>query len=104
MNKRFRAKNRSLRFQNRSGRINTTSTLSQFEERKDRQFFIKIGKTAAINAINENKALGIPVTFLDGDTVFEMGNAGKIAIRQLTPSQPRKYSKGTILHVPKRSR
>jgi hypothetical protein len=80
--------------------------LSDYEEKDDRTFFTEIGKQAAINAINENKAMNIPVTFMeDGWVVRRMpeGNIEKIV--EIEPKagifRERKLTKGTVLHVKK---
>jgi hypothetical protein len=80
--------------------------LSDYEEKNDRTFFTEIGRQAAINAINENKAMNIPVTFMeDGWVVRRMpqGNIEKIVEIQSKAgvSRERKLTKGTVLHVKK---
>lgn len=80
--------------------------LSDYEEKDDRTFFTEIGRQAAINAINENKAMNIPVTFMeDGWVVRRMpgGNIEKIVEIELGRAsfRERKLTKGTVLHVKK---
>lgn len=69
-------------------------------------FIEAAGKRAATNAINENKALGIPVTFLkDGWVVRRMPDGHIEKIKQVQeaalPTRERKLRKGMILHVKK---
>ena len=78
--------------------------LSDVEEIKDRTFFFKIAKDAATNAVNENKALHIPITFLqDGWIVRRMPNGNIEKIQQVKVNEgayrKRKLTKGTILSV-----
>jgi hypothetical protein len=97
--------NRSQRF---AGRIKATrefGNLGQLEEKADISFFIKIGKSAAHNAINENKAMGIAITYLDGNSVVKKQPDGAIQVkRQLTPVAHRKFAKGTVLNVATKKR
>jgi hypothetical protein len=86
-------------------RIQFYTDLSQIEEQKDTHFLHLIGRQAAINALNENKALGIPVTFWqDGQVVTRHGD-GSITIVQRsshssvhTPAR-RVFKKGTVIHI-----
>lgn len=77
--------------------------LSDIEEEKDRSFFVAVGVQAAANAINENRAMNIPVTFMeDGWVVRRMpqGNIERIAkIDRPDFGRDRKLTKGTVLHV-----
>ena len=78
--------------------------LSQLEDSSDRSIFSEILERAAINAVNENKAMGIPVTFMqDGWVVSRMpdGTIRKISEIETGPVRERKLTKGTILHVKK---
>lgn len=80
--------------------------LSDIEETRDRTFFIKIGKDAAANAVNENKAMHIPITFLQGDWIVRRMPSGEIEkIHQIKKesdtSRKRKLTKGSVLHVKK---
>lgn len=75
---------------------------SEVEEQKDSSKLMEIGNRAAINAINENKALKLPLTYIkDGWVIREYpdGHVERIEeIKQLlTPSV--KFKKGTALHV-----
>ena len=68
--------------------------------------FSEIGKLAATNAINENKALGIPVTFLQGEWVVRRMPDGSIERLERIPPASGKMregllKKGTVLHVRK---
>jgi hypothetical protein len=52
--------------------------LSHYEDNNNNSFLDKAGQEAAKNAINENKALGLPITyFKDGWVVREMAD-GKV--------------------------
>lgn len=78
--------------------------LSDFEETADRSFFLKVGQTAANNAVNENKAMRIPITFLQDGCVVRRMPAGDIEkVCEVTVSnksfKKRRIAKGTILHV-----
>jgi hypothetical protein len=76
--------------------------LSDFEETADRSFFLKVGNDAATNAVNENKALRIPITFfLDGWIVRRMptGDIQRIIEVKSVRTKNRRIAKGTILHV-----
>ena len=88
-----------------SSKINSSRfvDLSEFEDAVDRSFFIEVGKNAAKNAVNENKALRIPITFLlDGWIVRRMptGELQKvIEVKTGNRIKNRKIAKGTILHA-----
>jgi len=78
--------------------------LSDFEENASHDFIVDVGRQAATNAINENKAMNIPVTFLkDGWVVRRMpkGNIEKVikVDSQTGIVRQRKLTKGTVLHV-----
>ncbi|QEH40683.1 hypothetical protein [Chitinophaga sp. XS-30] len=77
--------------------------LSAMEEFMDRSFFREIGIKAATNAVNENKAMGIPVTFLQDDWVVRRMPEGNIEkVTRVSGSDRIKYrqlKKGTVLHV-----
>ncbi len=77
--------------------------LSEFEDAVDRSFFIEVGKNAAKNAVNENKALRIPITFLlDGWVVRRMpaGDIQKVVeVKNDKGIKKRRIPKGTILNV-----
>jgi len=77
--------------------------LSDFEDAADRSFFVRIGQDAAKNAINENKAFCLPITFfLDGWVVQRMPNGDIQKVIEVKTSDRTKYrriAKGTVLHV-----
>ncbi|WP_315821299.1 hypothetical protein [Paraflavitalea speifideaquila] len=78
--------------------------LSDFEETADRSFFQNVGQTAAKNAVNENKAMRIPITFLqDGWIVRRMPTGDIQKIFEVAASyktfKRRRIAKGTILHA-----
>ncbi|HTI10760.1 MAG TPA: hypothetical protein VL832_19455 [Puia sp.] len=80
--------------------------LSDFEGKKDHTFLIEIGRQAATNAVNENKAMDIPITFLkDGWVIRRMPNGEIVKVAKLDPQtktiRQRKFTKGTVLHVKK---
>ncbi|MRG48744.1 hypothetical protein GFS24_26770 [Chitinophaga sp. SYP-B3965] len=67
------------------------------------------GRRAATNAVNENRALGIPVTFTkDGWVVRRMPDGHIERIKPIEgatgPIRERKLRKGMILHVKKATR
>lgn len=71
-------------------------------------FFSKIGQSAATNAINENKAMKLPVTYMkNGWVVREMpgGNVERIAqvTGIATNDREKKLTKGTVIHAKKRT-
>lgn len=71
-----------------------------FEEEKGKIFFAEVGKRATINAVNENKALGIPVTFLKDGKILTKQPDGEIVVEgELTNVPARRLKKGTVLHV-----
>lgn len=74
--------------------------LSAYEDSPGCEFFSIIGKRAATNAINENKALGLPWTYLKDNWVvreFPDGTVEKIVAVDLSPL--RKFEKKILLHV-----
>ncbi len=80
--------------------------LSDFEDGHDRQFLVQVGRDAASNAINENKAMNLPVTYLkDGWVVSRMPDGRIERISEIKKSvgvaSERKLTKGTVLHVKK---
>jgi hypothetical protein len=78
--------------------------LGDYEETVDRSFFKNVGQAAAQNAVNENKAMSLPITFLlDGWIVQRMPTG---AIRKIVEVKTgnRKIAKGTILHVKRSDR
>ncbi len=79
-------------------------SLSQIEDLDDAGFLEKIAQNAAMNAINENKALNIPITVLENGWVVRKTATGEtIKIskipQQIDEKSERKLTKGTILHV-----
>lgn len=69
-------------------------------------FIEAAGKRAAANAVNENRAMGIPVTFIeDGWVVRRMPDGHIERIKQVAGAagriRERKLRKGMILHVKK---
>lgn len=82
------------------------SDLSYFEETGDPDFITKIGIRAGTNAINENKAMNLPITYMaDGWVVQRMPEGEVVRIAEIKTSKEvtrnRKLTKGTILHVKK---
>jgi hypothetical protein len=76
--------------------------LSDLEEKGFEVMFANIGRRAAINAINENKALGIPVTFWqDGWVVRRMPDGSIERLQQAAQVREKQFRKGTVLHVRK---
>ena len=76
-----------------------------FEETKDKTFLVTIARSAAFNAINENKALGIPTTYLHGNKVIiKQADGIERTVRELSVIGQRKFIKGTVLHVRKATR
>ncbi|HVI44740.1 MAG TPA: hypothetical protein VM802_07715 [Chitinophaga sp.] len=77
------------------------------EEQTDRSLLKEAGRRAAFNAINENKAMGIPITFLrDGWVVRKMPDDTIVKVKQILTSdiKTRDFKKGTVLHVKKTNR
>lgn len=99
---------KSMRYQSRDARIGGFVDLSDYEEAPDRSFFIKIGLSAANNAVNENKAMRIPITFfLDGWIVRRMPSGQIEKVYEVTQgkiNKKRRIAKGTILHVSRSAR
>ena len=86
--------------------ISDYSDLSQFEEQADKSFLQAIGIRAAANAVNENKAMGIPVTFWQNGQVVRRMPDGEVtplqsssAISEASEIKGRQLKKGAILHV-----
>lgn len=81
---------------------------TDYEEQAPRGFFEEIGRRAATNAINENRAMNLPVTMMkDGWVVREFpdGKLERISQIQATSSdiyRHRKLVKGTIIYVNKK--
>jgi hypothetical protein len=82
-------------------------SLSQVEDLNDRAFLTTIAKNAARNAINENRAMNIPVTVMENGWVVRKTAAGTteriVKVDTLnTPKRERTLTKGTVLHVKNR--
>jgi len=86
-----------------SSKLNSSIDLSDFEEAADRSFFLKVGQDAAKNAVNENKAMRLPITFfLDGWIVQRLPNGDiqkVVEVKTSNRTKNRRLAKGTILHV-----
>lgn len=96
-----RLKNRGLGKRRTRLAMTGFTDLSQYEEEKDKSFLEEVGKKAAKNAVNENKALGIPVTFLKDDWVVRrMPDGSIVKLKQVKLSGKLiKLKKGTVIHV-----
>ncbi|BAV07978.1 hypothetical protein FLA_4010 [Filimonas lacunae] len=82
------------------------SSLSEVEDKHDKQFFTEIARSAAANAINENKALNIPIVVAEDGWVVQKNSNGDVErlskIEQHTTAiNKRVFTKGTVLHVKK---
>ncbi|PWV54380.1 hypothetical protein [Chitinophaga sp. S165] len=77
------------------------SDLSAIEDGTDTSMLEKIGARAAINAINENRALQLPLTYeKDGWVVREYADGHVEKIEQIIISDiSPEFKKGTVLHV-----
>ncbi|MGN6417674.1 MAG: hypothetical protein ACTHMC_09295 [Pseudobacter sp.] len=74
----------------------------EFEEAKGKVFLVTLGRSAAFNAINENKALGIATTYLHGNKVVaKQADGTELIVRELPTTAQRKFTKGTVLHARK---
>lgn len=87
----------------RRGNISFFS-LNEVEDRNDSTFWNNVTRNAALKAINENKAMGIPVTLLENGWVvrkFKDGTVERIKKIERRTSSGQSYSltKGSILHV-----
>lgn len=91
-----------------SNLLHTSNDLNEYEEKTDYNFFSRIGRDAAANAINENRAMKLPVTYMkNGWVVRDMPEGGQIRIAEIqvkadVVARIRKLTKGTILHVRKK--
>ena len=103
-------RNAFSRTANQRGRLGVSDERILMEGSNAFEAFIEAaGKRAATNAINENKALGIPVTFIkDGWVVRRMPDGHIERIKQVAEAagriRERKLRKGMILHVKKTTR
>jgi hypothetical protein len=80
------------------------SSLNEIEDQNDLTFWNNVIRDAAFKAINENKAMGIPVTLLENGWVvrkFKDGTIERIKKIERKTSAGQSYSltKGSILHV-----
>lgn len=80
------------------------SSLSDIEDRKDFLFWNKVTQDAAVKAINENKAMNIPVTVLEDGWIvqkFQDGTVVKVKKIETSKGTNKSYGliKGSILHV-----
>ena len=79
-------------------------SLSQVEDVNDRTFLMNIARDAARNAINENRAMDIPVTIIENGWVVKKTTAGTTErITEVTNINTTKrekvLTKGSVLHV-----
>ncbi|WP_211999862.1 hypothetical protein [Chitinophaga sp. HK235] len=65
------------------------------------EFFSIIGKRAATNAINENKAMELPVTYLKEGWVVREMPGGEVERIVEIQSSPGKWRKGTVIDIRK---
>lgn len=84
--------------------ISISSSLNEIEDRNDLTFWNNVTRDAAYKAINENKAMDIPVTLLENGWVvkkFKDGTVERIKKIEKKASTDRSYrlTKGAILHV-----
>ncbi|MBV7533103.1 hypothetical protein [Chitinophaga sp. sic0106] len=99
--------NRARYFQQLKRRRN--ADLLDFEEHMPAGFFNEIGKQAATNAINENKAMNLPITFLKEDWVVVQlpnGTLKQISQVQLPTSdelRQKNLVKGAVIHVSRKN-
>ncbi|KAA2238753.1 hypothetical protein F0L74_21290 [Chitinophaga agrisoli] len=78
------------------------SDLSEIEDHNFDIFFSIIGERAATNAINENRALGLPITYLKDDWVVREMPDGSFEYIEHIPQKPQQqFKKGQVLHVKK---
>lgn len=77
------------------------SDLSTIEDGTDTSMLEKIGARAAINAINENRALQLPLTYeKDGWVVREYADGHIEKIEKIITSEISSgFKKGAVLHV-----
>lgn len=78
-----------------------------YEEQLPAGFFEKVGRRAAANAINENRAMNLPVTLVkDGWVTREMPDGtqqriSKIPVKSADELRARNLIKGAVIHVGK---
>ncbi|PSL22770.1 hypothetical protein [Chitinophaga ginsengisoli] len=77
------------------------SDLSAIEDGTDTSILEKIGARAAINAINENRALQLPLTYeKDGWVIREYADGHVEKIEEIITSEITSgFKKGAVLHV-----
>ncbi|MEI3798108.1 hypothetical protein SAMN05660461_2941 [Chitinophaga ginsengisegetis] len=82
--------------------------LSAYEEHLPADFFETVGRRAAINAINENRAMNLPVTLMrNGKVMREMPDGKQEVISEIhlissEQYQVRNLVKGAVIHVGKK--
>lgn len=96
--------NPKKRYRKIKRRIGLYSTLNDIEDSKDNtRILIQIGKNAAINAINENIAMDIPIIVVEDGWIVKKtadGKSVKISpIKHEVSNRKKPLTKGTILHV-----
>jgi hypothetical protein len=94
---------RTVQISRRSKYI-SISSLNEIKDQNDLAFWNDVTRDAALKAINENKAMNIPVTMLENGWVvrkFKDGTIEKIKKIEKKASTAQTYSltKGSILHV-----
>jgi hypothetical protein len=83
-------------------KTSTNSDAGEFERLFEPRYFMKIGERAAANAINENKAMELPFTYMkNGWVVREMpeGDIEQIIKIKEAVKRRRDLKKGTVIHV-----
>ncbi|OQP65418.1 hypothetical protein A3860_17290 [Niastella vici] len=77
------------------------STLSDIEDSKfGANFLLEIGLKAGINAVNENKALNIPITVVENGWIVKKTADGAIVkMYPINQNLSNRLTKGTILHI-----
>ncbi|UYQ93860.1 hypothetical protein MKQ68_01965 [Chitinophaga horti] len=99
--------NRYQRFrltQRKRQNADATNRLSYYEDNNNNSLLNEAGRDAARNAINENKALGLPVTyFKDGWVVREMPDGDIVKVKQVeevaVSAEELKAKKGIVINV-----
>ena len=80
------------------------SSLNEIEDRNDLTFWNNVTRDAAVKAINENKAMDIPVTLLENGWVIRKYKDGTVERikkieKRASTDRPYRLTKGSILHV-----
>lgn len=104
---RLKNRGRAIR-EEAQGEVAGFTDLSQYEDQMNTSFLEEVGRRAARNAVNENRAMGIPVTFLHNGWVVRRMPDGSIVklsqvIQSIQSTPARKLKKGTVIHVRKAS-